>query len=627
MVKKSFEKSRGDGKDKSPLSNSQSESAKRLRQLRISHLVYEQSPNCQTTVEQQDETRYQAERRRKGKEPASLQRKDQRPVDKYDKPIEKQIILSDRYGKENPGLPGGGWLDDLYNFIVYLANPPHYFTNLAAYEALRNRLLLDNSTPDHDAGPSSSHEHASDIPNCHPSHSLACPDHDDGAPPLDYDAAHPTKIPTQDEALRNRLLLNNSTPDHDAGPSSSHEHASDIPDYHPSHSLACPDHDDGAPPLDYDAAHPTKIPTQDEALRNRRPLNNSTPDHDAGPSSSHEHAPREKKYEHREKVYLNKKSKDGSINGKDKIKINIERMIVHKKGIIKEIASATTGYHEPNEDSCFISKYGGGVFDGVSQGGRGAEASRMAKEFFEQELPELFGTIKRDRLSSEQIEAELKRITLETNNEINRKLNKNAIVSAETTLSVAMPIGDGKMTAVNVGDSRVYVLTKDGKLKHITTDNGPFGNSKDWKNYQRRYGFSGLKVNKEEQKRIQEKVANINDDEIRKIIKKNKIDTAEELKIKYAIKRGNMLSQALGSHRVKPNMVTFDINPGDRVIITSDGVHDNLSDKEIFECVSTSETAEDAVRALVKTSRENSLDKTRSRCKQDDTTAVVIECS
>ena len=600
MVKESFEKSRGDGKDKSPSSSSQSESLKRLRLLRILHFVQEQSPSCQT---------------------------------KYDKPIEKQIILSDQYGKDNPGLPGGGdRFDGPFDYAAtHLTNKLFHFLSPAQYEAVRNMLPQNDSAPNHDAGPSCSHGHAPDIPNYHHSHSPAYPHHYDVAPTFDY-AAHLTNklfhfpSPAQYEAVRNRHLLNNSTPNHDAGPGCSHGYAPDIPDYHPAYSTASSDYDDVAPQPDY-AAHPTEDSTEDEAVRNRRLLNNSTPDHDAGPGCSHGHAPREKKYRHIEKVYINKKSEDGSINGKDKIRINVESMIVHKKGIIKEIASATTGYHKTNEDSCFISKYGGGVFDGVSEGGRGSEASRMAKEIFKQKLPKLFGTVKRDGLSREQIKAKLKQITLETNNEINKKLNENAEISARTTLSVVMPIGDGKMMAVNVGDSRVYVLTKDGKLKHITTDDGPFGEPKYWNQYQKRYGFSGLEVNKKEQKKIQEKVASMNDDEVRKIIGKNGEYSTREIKIKYAIRVRNLLSQAIGCNSVKPNIIIFDVNYGDMVIITSDGIHDNLLDKEIIECVSTSETAEDAARALVKASRENSLDQTRLRCKPDDTTAVVIECS
>ena len=32
-----------------------------------------------------------------------------RPIDENGKPMDKQIILSERYGKDNPGLAGGSW--------------------------------------------------------------------------------------------------------------------------------------------------------------------------------------------------------------------------------------------------------------------------------------------------------------------------------------------------------------------------------------------------------------------------------------------------------------------------------------------------------------------------------------
>ncbi len=145
-------------------------------------------------------------------------------------------------------------------------------------------------------------------------------------------------------------------------------------------------------------------------------------------------------------------------------------------------------------------------------------------------------------------------------------------------------------------------------------------------NIRESYGFSGLEVSKEEQKEIQTKIANMNDNEFRKIMEAEDI-TEEDLKIKYAIDYGYVLSQYLGIDSVKPNIVTFDINHDDRVIIISDGIYDNLSAKEMIKCVLERETAKDATWALVKTSRENSLDKTRSRYKSDDATAVVIKYS
>jgi serine/threonine protein phosphatase PrpC len=374
-----------------------------------------------------------------------------------------------------------------------------------------------------------------------------------------------------------------------------------------------------------------------------------------------------------EKGTINKRSKDSSgaiIDETHEISMNIESLIITQKGDIKEIASATRGEHTPNEDSCFIFKDGGGVCDGVSQGGRGAEASRMAKGFFERELPKLSDKIKREKLSPEQIEAELKEITLEIDKKIDNEINvniNNKAEKAKTTLSAAISIGDGKMMAVNVGDSRVYVLTTDGEIKHITRDDGPF-ESEQWYEYQVKYNILDVvDVNKQEQKEIQEKIANMSDNEIMEIKTRITNDQSsikdmmnnynlaesdevqakikedinnilndkklEDIKLEFAIQNGYAVTLSLGTGDVEPNdiesnVVTFPVNPGDRIIITSDGVHDNLSDQEIIDSISNSRTAEEAAQALVKTALEKSLDETRSRRKPgDDTTAVVVECS
>lgn len=390
-----------------------------------------------------------------------------------------------------------------------------------------------------------------------------------------------------------------------------------------------------------------------------------------------------------EEVPINKRiiNSEGTITEEeDRIIINIEKFTIPKKGFIKEISSATAkGEHNLNEDSCFVSEYGSGVFDGVSQGGRGAEASRMTKGILERELSKLSDKIKSGEVQTEHINDVLKQITLDANNEINNKLNNeiqlenNNNERARTTLSVVMPIGDRTMMAVNVGDSRVYVLTKAGQLKHITTDDGILSSDKEGIRRMEQEGYpfanvlansiKGNKLSEGEQKEIQEKVAKMSENDIKEFKTKieSNYDTAkarsreintvdpetglmkinkdwdtivneelidkgklslEEIKMGLVIMYGRYIGNSLGDVDTEPNIVTFDVNLGDRVIITSDGVHDNLSDPDIKDCMSQCATAEEAAQALVKTAIEKSLDGTRSRRKQgDDTTVVVVECS
>jgi serine/threonine protein phosphatase PrpC len=353
----------------------------------------------------------------------------------------------------------------------------------------------------------------------------------------------------------------------------------------------------------------------------------------------------------------------------EEIDIKTEKLIVYEKGDIGEIASATTGKNEPNQDTCFIFKDGGGVCDGVGGEAGGDAASKKATEFFKEELSKLSKEV--SNLSDEQIEGKLQEMTDKIHDDVKKDYTCGA-----TTLSAVIPIRDGKMMAVNVGDSRVYVLRKNGQpeleLDCITTDDGAFESDYAYTNqvqideYRQiiNYVFTPKLyqelnsdiLDKRDQKAIQDRIAKMSDDEFSNFQTKIKEEEAlwrqwwqeqssdkknelkgqldaiasrkslEDLKIEFAIRCRHIISNSLGIGEVKPDIVTFKVNHGDMVIITSDGVHDNLSDEEMIKCVLTSKNAEEAAQALVKIAREKSLDKNCARHKKDDTTAVVIRC-
>ncbi len=328
--------------------------------------------------------------------------------------------------------------------------------------------------------------------------------------------------------------------------------------------------------------------------------------------------------------------------------INIERRYVGKKWI-KEVASATTigerrnpnrymedPGHNTNEDSCFISKYGAGVFDGVSRsygvGGSsgGGEASKKATKLFKQKLSEFSKKVR--KLKDNQITYELDRMV----SKIHDDIKKDSTCGA-TTLSAVIPIRDGNMMAVNVGDSRVYVLRKDGELEHITLDDGPFKGKffeVDWKRLLSLYHVEDkvkdkVAVDEKEQLRIQKKIAGMNDREYKKYSDderftekiKNTTDIIEDMKIKFAIHYGNYITQDLGSKdKPIPNIVPFKVNEGEKIIIASDGIYGMLSDPEMTDIIERSKTATEAALALINASRVAERDG-----HLDDTTAVVME--
>jgi hypothetical protein len=121
------------------------------------------------------------------------------------------------------------------------------------------------------------------------------------------------------------------------------------------------------------------------------------------------------------KLDIDIKSKEGIINGKQEISIKLEKIGLNKKRIFEKISSATTGKNQPNQDSCFISKYGGGVFDGVGGSYGGDTASKKAKDFFKQKLPDISKEI--SNLPEEQIKEKLKKMTLDIHNDIKKTLH------------------------------------------------------------------------------------------------------------------------------------------------------------------------------------------------------------
>lgn len=107
----------------------------------------------------------------------------------------------------------------------------------------------------------------------------------------------------------------------------------------------------------------------------------------------------------------------------------------------------------------------------------------------------------------------------------------------------------------------------------------------------------------------QEDIRNLNQDE----------------KIYWGIR--NVITQMLGSKDKNytpptPHICQVVLEEGDKIILASDGVHDNLSFQEIQNIA---KTGGDVAKKLVKQAQNRSLDKTHVRSKPDDISAVVVE--
>ena len=86
----------------------------------------------------------------------------------------------------------------------------------------------------------------------------------------------------------------------------------------------------------------------------------------------------------------------------------------------------------------------------------------------------------------------------------------------------------------------------------------------------------------------------------------------------------NVLFNALGQGEFEPRVGSFDTNRGDRFLLLSDGVSDNLTDTEIASILKDHINPDEAADTLVSAAKTRSKEK-RPRSKPDDMTALVVE--
>jgi protein phosphatase len=157
------------------------------------------------------------------------------------------------------------------------------------------------------------------------------------------------------------------------------------------------------------------------------------------------------------------------------------------------------------------------------------------------------------------------------------------------------------MIYAHVGDSRIYLLRENESLKRLTVDDGLLG----------RLVENDL-VSEEDALRIDQTM---------------NVEQLTDVELSYFRLRGG-ITQALGGPL--PPMIHVDstpVYPGDRILLCTDGIHDNLTDAEIEEIVRATPRFAIA-RLLVERAIERSRQERSEtiRAKPDDMSAIVLTC-
>ncbi|MCH7541600.1 protein phosphatase 2C domain-containing protein [Patescibacteria group bacterium] len=252
---------------------------------------------------------------------------------------------------------------------------------------------------------------------------------------------------------------------------------------------------------------------------------------------------------------------------------------------IRYYTSSLSSPTHPNEnqDSFFVNEKTkvAGVLDGVGGIAHGAEAAAWCAEYF------------KNNLSGENIEE-----AFEHCHELLKKKSRNKFGKDIATTSTVVQIYPTQISALvawgNVGDSRLYHLSTNRLIQKSIDDS--------------------LITQAQERGWVSHEKA-------------ERINQAADLKGFNEIEQNlfrsrNIILQAMGIGEMKPRIGKFMAKKGDAIVITSDGIHDNLTNAQIKQILKVKPTdpAKKLVEEATFISESDSI-----RAKSDDMTAVVVE--
>lgn len=304
--------------------------------------------------------------------------------------------------------------------------------------------------------------------------------------------------------------------------------------------------------------------------------------------------------------------------------------------LIGEVTRPSEKHEDRNEDKTFIdqTKEMAGLFDGMGGGMAGEEASKLARDTVKNELskvkegasPAEWQRAIRQALGKTQ-EAVTKmgnRLFFEhlddpfteaayrdlPQSEIQKLIIERGMSPTGTTASIMKMIerldGGADLVYGHTGDSRIYVLRKNGTLEQITRDQGGLEEA-----------VGTNLITREEADFIDQATSK------EELLKKFGPDRGAKIaKLFGTFRRG--VKNALGLAGNEFQIGTIRLEPGDLVIGTSDGIHDNLTSKEIRQEIMKGGTPAEISARLVEASRKRYSEGVL-RSKPDDKTAITME--
>ncbi len=293
--------------------------------------------------------------------------------------------------------------------------------------------------------------------------------------------------------------------------------------------------------------------------------------------------------------------------------------------IFSRYTIAHIDHPQRNEDTIFVNRHQGLaiICDGVGGAQAGEVASQLAVQSIRQEWKEILkqqhtkvGLLAAENLDlpgilTQLVDAAQAAITEEGRRRTEQAEKEEKAVSYPgTTLAMVilsrLKTGGYRLGYTHVGDSRIYLLRPGEPIRRLTQDDN----------------YLATKIADE----------SITEEEAWYIDQATRSEQLDEIERSYFNKR-NGITQAL-THP-DPHLPQYldihtgeiTLTAGDRVLLCSDGVHDNLTDIEIEETLREAPASLVALRLVHQAgarSREDSS--VVIRAKADDISAIVISC-
>jgi len=256
-------------------------------------------------------------------------------------------------------------------------------------------------------------------------------------------------------------------------------------------------------------------------------------------------------------------------------------------------STASESHPDYNDDTFFVDtdNLAFGVFDGVGGLSGSAQASRIASET----IKDFLKRASVDNVSSP-VPKQLTDAMLAGHDAILSQTTERVATTATIAKIFTDNNGEQFVAVESVGDSRAYLL-RDGELKMLTIDHGAMVSGTD-----------------SEKLALQQKLANV-------------VDVSElSVKEQALFKDRNMISNSLGDRLNDPSFsgTITHVKPGDKIFLSTDGVHDNLTTDEIKRLLNSDKADSEIVDDVIWAALMRSRNPKHIRAKEDDTTAVVV---